>query len=441
MTHEKLMSTLSNVVEKHSTIDEKMVKKEIKIEINSEELDYEEIDLNNSPKDNIYMEELIINDINLQQLNDIIDNKVIEENQMINNINDETDDDEFDTKMDLSDNKNENNCPDVKCNLCEKQEKTTILNKNVFNQHIRSDHLGEKNVDGFYQCQFCNKSRLYLYEGIIKHLRRVHLKLDVAKKGSCNICGTEFFSKQNLQRHIDIVHLKLKPFICSICNFSFGQLCQLNAHFAIHENKRNFKCKQCSRSYNNLFALRKHKIIHLPMDERKIAKYKRNYLKKVVCEVCGISVVNYKQHIDLHENRKPYKCDYCPKQFRIKNSLKLHLFTHTKERPYKCDQCNKSFRQSSHLLIHSKTHTGAKPHVCSYCNKKFTTYGNFSEHIRRIHTYEQPYKCRFCPNTIFSNLKETKQHLKNFHSDFDANQTDADGNKIFGYIYNGTRII
>ena len=86
-----------------------------------------------------------------------------------------------------------------------------------------------------FTCSQCNKS-FSSKQNLEKHLDSVHLKL---KPFNCNQCDKSFPSKQNLDRHTDTVHLKIKAFECTKCNESFSLKHHLKSHVhAIHTNPR-----------------------------------------------------------------------------------------------------------------------------------------------------------------------------------------------------------
>ncbi|BFY98315.1 hypothetical protein BsWGS_01348 [Bradybaena similaris] len=49
-------------------------------------------------------------------------------------------------------------------------------------------------------------------------------------KISCHFCGKKYTSRRDLDGHINVVHLKQKPFICSLCGKSFSYTQHLHAH-------------------------------------------------------------------------------------------------------------------------------------------------------------------------------------------------------------------
>ncbi|VBB35103.1 unnamed protein product, partial [Acanthocheilonema viteae] len=58
---------------------------------------------------------------------------------------------------------------------------------------------------------------------------------------------------------------------------------------------------------------------------------------------------------------------------------------HTRENPYKCEFCGRPFRSRNTLKAHSRTHIGGKPYECDVCDKAFTQSGNLERHARMAH--------------------------------------------------------
>ncbi|XP_009699082.1 PREDICTED: zinc finger protein 845-like [Cariama cristata] len=53
---------------------------------------------------------------------------------------------------------------------------------------------------------------------------------------------------------------------------------------------------------------------------------------------------------------KTYKCQHCSYATAVHSDFKLHLKIHTDERPFVCKECNKTFKTSNHLQKHSLVH-------------------------------------------------------------------------------------
>lgn len=85
-------------------------------------------------------------------------------------------------------------------------------------------------------------------------------------------------------------------------------------------------------------------------------------VKPFKCEFCGRNFRQWgdlKYHcISIHSDQKNFQCEYCGKDFARKYSLTVHSRIHTGERNYKCEFCEKSFRASSYLQNHRRIHTG-----------------------------------------------------------------------------------
>ncbi|XP_010124591.1 PREDICTED: zinc finger protein 676-like, partial [Chlamydotis macqueenii] len=53
---------------------------------------------------------------------------------------------------------------------------------------------------------------------------------------------------------------------------------------------------------------------------------------------------------------KMYRCQHCSYATAVHSDFKLHLKIHTDERPFVCKECNKTFKTSNHLQKHSLIH-------------------------------------------------------------------------------------
>ena len=57
---------------------------------------------------------------------------------------------------------------------------------------------------------------------------------------SCQLCGRTFTKKCDLKRHVNQVHLKLRPYKCNQCDASFPRRPQLKIHVRkAHDNSQD----------------------------------------------------------------------------------------------------------------------------------------------------------------------------------------------------------
>lgn len=154
-------------------------------------------------------------------------------------------------------------------------------------------------------------------------------------------------------------------------------------------------CVVCNKFVNRLTQ---HQLIH-------------NEIRPFQCEYCskGFNQMgNLKKHIRMHTREKPYLCSWCDKGFTNSTELKVHIRSHTQEKPFKCKDCAKSFVTSGHLVRHARSHSGSKPYSCDVCQSKFSTSSHLVRH-KRLHSMDYPYNCSAC-DARFMRTEYLKAH-------------------------------
>lgn len=76
-------------------------------------------------------------------------------------------------------------------------------------------------------------------------------------------CTSEYSTKFNLKRHVESVHMHLKKYQCNLCSSNFSSKQSLKEHLRIHSGFMPFKCTACDKSFRQASQLSLHKRIHI----------------------------------------------------------------------------------------------------------------------------------------------------------------------------------
>ncbi|KYN03785.1 hypothetical protein ALC62_05297 [Cyphomyrmex costatus] len=116
-----------------------------------------------------------------------------------------------------------------------------------------------------------------------------------------------------------------------------------------------------------------------------------------------------KSNKDLYIGSVSYKCGTCNKEFKKKTHLHIHERIHNDEKPYQCEFCKYKSRQKGNLRKHVKRkhnndecyksnkdlYSGGVSYKCGTCNKEFKNKAHLHIH-ERTHIGEKSYHCEFC---------------------------------------------
>ena len=211
------------------------------------------------------------------------------------------------------------------------------------------------------------------------------------RKFVCDFDGCNYSStNNNLKRHKNVIHLKIKPYSCDQCSSTFGTKGDLTKHVnGIHLKLKPFTCDQCSSTFFTNSKLKLHKnIVHLK-------------LKPYSCNDCDLkfgSNSDLKKHQNrIHLKLKPYSCNDCDLKFCTNFELKSHINSiHLKLKPFECEKCYSKFSTNSELKKHvDGIHLKLKPFECEKCCSKFSTSSNLKTHIIRVHLKLKRFECNF----------------------------------------------
>lgn len=138
----------------------------------------------------------------------------------------------------------------------------------------------------------------------------------------CDACGRSFRHVRVLQMHREVVHEKIRPFLCNFCGYSASCNSSLKMHMRVHTGEKPYSCEQCNYKTSDHNSLRRHKMTH--SGEK---PYKCPY-----CSYACIQSNTYKAHLKLKHFGKEdgllYSCDYCSFKTIRKEILSTHLNDH-----------------------------------------------------------------------------------------------------------------
>lgn len=148
--------------------------------------------------------------------------------------------------------------------------------------------------DKLLKCSRCKK-RFEVVSSMMRHecrgvTKKVHPQSPKKKTAAfkCNDCGRSYGQKCHLSHHYRTYHLKYKPYVCDICEMSFGEKQTLVVHQRIHSGDRPYECNFCTQQFFTTSKLHDH----------------------------------YKKH---HFLAQKYHCSFCDHSYFFSNDLHAHV--------------------------------------------------------------------------------------------------------------------
>ena len=262
-------------------------------------------------------------------------------------------------------------------------QKEDLLNR-YLKLHTESFQCREGNCDKTFR----RKQNLAL------HIEIVHLKL---KPHSCTHCGKSFGLATSLRAHIATIHEGDKPHACPMegCSFATAIKGTLTKHLKTHTD--SFQCTEegCDRSFNRISNL----TIHIQTVHLKLKPYSCTVCGKDFGH--SPSLQRHMAAVHQEEKPHACPMEGCNYATAIKGSLTTHIKTHSDnvrlpERIFHCKEegCDRSFRHQSRLDVHIETvHLKLKPHACFVCSKAFGLARNLRVHMDTVHQGERRHVC------------------------------------------------
>lgn len=154
-------------------------------------------------------------------------------------------------------------------------------------------------------CEHC-KFKTIKPEELDKHIKRKHKDTIIIEPLICPICGKTF--KQNLDRHIEAIHKKMRNYHCDLCGYSAYQKEYVNNHMKSVHLADELQCNLCDYTTSSPKLMK----LHI-----------------------------YNKHTD---NTERTICIHCNRSFKSKAYMAEHVFRkHGGVREFTCDVCHVKF--------------------------------------------------------------------------------------------------
>lgn len=113
-----------------------------------------------------------------------------------------------------------------------------------------------------YEPSFNIRNAVDSSTNVLEGISRFHANYYIQKPAfHCHMCSKLFKRNWDLHKHIEAVHLRIKPFSCSDCDSRFGHKGTRDKHYrTIHLKQHRFICEAigCRRTFSEKGNMRKH---------------------------------------------------------------------------------------------------------------------------------------------------------------------------------------
>ncbi|XP_053289288.1 zinc finger protein ZFAT isoform X2 [Pleuronectes platessa] len=205
--------------------------------------------------------------------------------------------------------------------------KYTTPDKYKLQAHLRTHQEQGKTVS----CPVCQQS--FTKNKLKNHMKTSHpdgrpvrgkgLISQRAKK--CPYCDSYFLRKsREFKQHI-WAHEGLKPFLCSLCEYTGRSKSNLKSHMNRHNTERPHLCDLCGKKFKSKVTLKCHRQSHTKEGKR---------FQCSECDFAAVSKPSLLRHKEQHSQFKPFRCAHCRYSCNLTGPLKRHYSLKHPEQKY-----------------------------------------------------------------------------------------------------------
>ena len=295
------------------------------------------------------------------------------------------------------------------------------------------EHLRKDEETHLYHCVLCNYSAKN-QSGAKRHVERMHLK---EKRFVCNTCSAEFLTKKELAYHLGTEHndlslceneeklLSLKPeaLQCEYCEYSSTVRQYLERHVkVVHLKERNFVCSECGFAFSEKKSLQSH------IDRNTVSANGGEAVLQ--CSMFKKLPSSAGEHIAKDGSTNEFYCLQCSYRSKCPSDTKRHVERmHLKLKKFVCKLCDKGFSSKPNFYLHLATDHGDRSliaqrpniakrlelHHCQFCSYSTKYPKDIQRHFNSIHNKErQSFFCDRCDKK-FADKRGLMRHLRANH--------------------------
>ena len=281
---------------------------------------------------------------------------------------------------------------DYTCEDCDEK----FSEPGISERHVKVQHEGVR-----YSCEQCDYKAQEL-DTLRRHTKAVHLKVDdhtsvacdaklssksslpkhvtVKQQGvrhNCEECGYKAPKLSKLTKHIKAVHLKIKDYACEDCDAEFYSRSNLERHMNSKHKGIRYSCDQCDYKTTQSGRLTHHtNVAHLK-------------IKDYTCEDCDKKFTvqsSLERHVRGQHEGVRYSCDQCDYTVKTLDTLKSHTrAVHLKIDDHICGVCDAKLSSKSSLAKHVKVQHEGFRYSCEQCDYTAKQLHTLKRHVRVVH--------------------------------------------------------